>query len=165
MTDYLANDASKPAARAVFLCAKSWTAYAGTLVIAVLLFFAALPLAFRYNTRAALVVLIGSALIIGYRVMTIRSVQLYYDEAGVWLAAGILPWKKKLTGIAWRELQQASHDSTFWSWLCRSYTVRVQPRSSGQEPIVASGMGHGKAAAEAINIRLQELLQSRALVL
>ncbi|KAB8041188.1 hypothetical protein [Janthinobacterium aquaticum] len=162
MTDYLASNA---APRAVFLCAKSWTAYAGTLVIAVLLFFAALPLAFRYNTRAALVVLVGSALIIGYRVMTTRSVQLYYDEAGVWLAAGILPWKKKLTGIAWRDLQQAEHDSTFWSWLCRSYTVRVQPHGARQTAIVATGMAHGKAAADAINIRLQELIQSRALVL
>ena len=162
MTDYIA---SNPAPRAVFLCAKSWTAHASTLVIAVLLFFAALPLAFRYNTRAALVVLIGSALIIGYRIMTTRSVQLYYDETGVWLASGILPWKKKLTGIAWRDVQEAGHDSTFWSWLFRSYTVRVQPRGARQTAIVATGMAQGKAAAEAINIRLQELIQSRALVL
>ena len=64
MTDLIATSAGQ---RATFLCGKSWTAYVSTFVIAVLLFFAALPLAFKYNTRAALVVLIGSALIVGYR--------------------------------------------------------------------------------------------------
>ena len=126
MTDPLAlPDSGGP--RAVFLCGKSWTAYAGTFVIAVLLFFAALPLAFRYNARAALIVLIGSALIVGYRLLTIRSHQLYYDEAGVWLASGILPWKKKLAGVAWRDMGQAAYDSTFWSWLLRALHGAHQP--------------------------------------
>ena len=163
MTDPLALPAST-GPRAVFLCAKSWTAYAGTFVIAVLLFFAALPLAFKYNTRAALIVLIGSALIVGYRLLTIRSHQLYYDEMGVWLASGILPWKKKLTGVPWRDMEQASAETNFWSWLFRSYTVRITLRTTRQTVIHASGMARGKQAAEAINIRLRELLDSRAVV-
>ncbi|OBV40825.1 hypothetical protein [Janthinobacterium psychrotolerans] len=163
MTDPLAlPDSNGP--RAVFLCGKSWTAYTGTFFIAVLLFFAALPLAFKYNTRAALIVLAGSALIVGYRLLTIRSYQLYYDEAGVWLASGILPWKKKLTGVPWRDLGQASHETTFWSWLFRSYTVRISMRSTGQTVIHASGMARGKHAVDTIHIRLRELLDSRAVV-
>jgi hypothetical protein len=163
MTDPLALPASA-GPRAVFLCAKSWTAYAGTFMIAVLLFFAALPLAFKYNTRAAFIVLIGSALIVGYRLLTIRSHQLYYDEAGVWLASGILPWKKKLMGVPWRDMDQASAETTFWSWLFRSYTVRISLRANRQTVIHASGMARGKQAVEAINIRLRELLDSRAVV-
>lgn len=163
MTDPLALPASA-GPRAVFLCAKSWTAYAGTFMIAVLLFFAALPLAFKYNTRAALIVLIGSALIIGYRLLTIRSHQLYYDEAGVWLASGILPWKKKLTGVAWRDMDQASAETNFWSWLFRSYTVRISVRTTRQTVIHASGMARGKHAVDTINARLQEMLRQHAIV-
>lgn len=163
MTDPLALPSSA-GPRAIFLCGKSWTAYVSTFMIALLLFFAALPLAFKYNTRAALIVLLGSALIVGYRLLTIRSHQLYYDEAGVWLAAGILPWKKKLTGVPWRDMDQASAETTFWSWLFRSYTVRISLRGTRQTVIYASGMARGKQAVDAINIRLRELLDSRAVV-
>ncbi|WP_312436519.1 hypothetical protein [Janthinobacterium sp.] len=163
MTDPLALPPSA-GPRAIFLCGKSWTAYVSTFMIALLLFFAALPLAFKYNTRAALIVLLGSALIVGYRLLTIRSHQLYYDEAGVWLAAGILPWKKKLTGVPWRDMDQASAETTFWSWLFRSYTVRISLRGTRQTVIHASGMARGKQAVDAINIRLRELLDSRAVV-
>ena len=163
MTDPLALPTSV-GPRAIFLCGKSWTAYSSTFIIAVLLFFAALPLAFKYNTRAALIVLLGSALIVGYRLLTIRSYQLYYDDAGVWLASGILPWKKKLTGVQWRDMAPASAETTFWSWLFRSYTVRISLRVNRQTVIHASGMARGKQAAEAINIRLQELMDSRAVV-
>jgi len=163
MTDPLAlPDSGGP--RAVFLCGKSWTAYAGTFVIAVLLFFAALPLAFRYNARAALIVLIGSALIVGYRLLTIRSHQLYYDETGVWLASGILPWKKKLAGVAWRDMGQAAYDSTFWSWLLRAHTVRISRRTTQQTAIHASSMANGKLAVETLNARLQEITRGHALV-
>ncbi|MGK5027049.1 hypothetical protein [Janthinobacterium sp. RB2R34] len=163
MTDPLAIS-TNASPRAIFLCGKSWTAYAGTFTIAVLLFFAALPLAFKYNTRAAFIVLIGSALIVGYRLLTIRSHQLYYDEAGVWLASGILPWKKKLTGVLWRDMDQASAETNFWSWLFRSYTVRIGLRATRQTVIHASGMARGKQAVDTINSRLQELLDSRAVV-
>ena len=163
MTDPLALPASA-GPRAVFLCAKSWTAYAGTFMIAVLLFFAALPLAFKYNTRAALVVLIGSALIVGYRVLTIRSYQLYYDEAGVWLASGILPWKKKLMGVKWRDMDEAVYETNFWSWLFQSYTVRVSQRYTQDIEIHATGMARGKDAVAALNARHQELLGGSAIV-
>ena len=161
MTDFIANSAGP---RATFLCGKSWTAYASTFVIAVLLFFAALPLAFKYNARAAFVVLIGSALIVAYRLLTIRSYQLYYDEAGVWLASGILPWKKKLTGITWRDMDVAVYESNFWSWLFQSYTVRVSQRPAHAMEIHATGMARGKDAVAALNARQQELLGRSAIV-
>jgi len=162
MTDYIATTSGQ---RAIFLCGKSWTAYVGTFVLAVLLFFVALPLAFKYNTRAALVVLIGSALIVGYRFLSIRSVQLYYDEAGVWLASGILPWKKKLNGVKWRDMDEASYESNFWSWLFRSYTVRISQRYTQDTEIFASGMARGKDAVASVNARLQEMIPSHAVTL
>jgi hypothetical protein len=158
MTDPLALPTSA-GPRAVFLCAKSWTAYAGTFMIAVLLFFAALPLAFNYKTPPPMLVLI-----VGYRLLTIRSHQLYYDEAGVWLASGILPWKKKLTGVPWRDMDQASAETNFWSWLFRSHTVRISVRTTRQTVIHVSGMARGKHAVDTINARLQEILRQHAIV-
>ncbi|MGK5032211.1 hypothetical protein [Janthinobacterium sp. DSP2-3-3] len=161
MTDFIATSAGQ---RATFLCGKSWTAYVSTFIIAVLLFFAALPLAFKYNARAAFVVLIGSALIVAYRLLTIRSYQLYYDEAGVWLASGILPWKKKLMGVKWRDMDEAVYETNFWSWLFQSYTVRVSQRYTQDIEIHATGMARGKDAVATLNARHQEMLQGSAIV-
>ena len=61
-------------------------------------------------------------------------------------------------------LSPASAETTFWSWLFRSYTVRISLRGTRQTVIHASGMARGKQAVDAINIRLRELLDSRAVV-
>src|SRR4051812_43859303 len=81
---------------------KSWVAYAGTLLLAALLFFGLLPLAFMWNEVAASAVFVVSAVVIGYRILLLRSVQLYYNDVGVWVYSGILPWKKGVTGVKWR---------------------------------------------------------------
>ncbi|MBW8901775.1 MAG: hypothetical protein JF619_27520, partial [Massilia sp.] len=116
--DYAVNAA--PNAQVIGV--KSWLAYAGTFVLAAILFFGLLPLAFLWNQIAAAAVFIVSALLVGYRLLELRSVQLYYDEVGVWVVAGILPWKKGVTGVKWRDMDEATFVQGFWSWLTRSYT-------------------------------------------
>lgn len=62
---------------------KSWLAYSVTLVLAALLFFVAVPLAFRWGDLAAALVLALAALLVAYRLASSRSVVLYYDDAGI----------------------------------------------------------------------------------
>src|SRR5690349_4673241 len=100
------DNAAQPSAQAHVVGVKSWIAYLGTMLLAALLFFGLLPLAWMWNQVAAGVVFVLSALLIGYRLLLLRSVQLYYDDVGVWTYSGLLPWKKGVSGVKWRDMDE-----------------------------------------------------------
>jgi hypothetical protein len=157
------DNAATIAANAHVVGVKSWIAYFGTLVLGALLFFGLLPLAFMWNEIAAGVVLVASALLIGYRLLSLRSVQLYYDDVGVWTYSGILPWKKGLSGVKWRDLDEATFVPSFWSWITGSYTVCVRHRFTKANEIMLTNIGRGKAAVGTINAYQQELIRAGAI--
>ena len=143
---------------------KSWIAYFGLLVLAALLFGVALPLAFTYgNEMAAAAVMAGSTAIVGYRFLVLRSVQLYYDDVGVWVYSGVLPWKKGLTGVKWRDMDEATFVPGFWSWLTGSYTVRIGHRFTKANEIVLTNIARGKAAVNTLNAYQQDLIRTNAI--
>lgn len=139
---------------------KSWLAYCATLVLAALLFFVALPLAFRWGDLAAAVVLALAALLVAYRLASSRSVVLYYDDAGVWVYRGVLPWRRRVVGLPWGEVGQASFEPGFWSWVTRSWTVQVSHRHSRVNVIFLTHIGGGKRAVATLNGRHQQWLQA-----
>jgi hypothetical protein len=139
---------------------KSWLAYAGVAALAVLLFGVLLPLAFVWHEMAALAVLILSALLVGYQFLLVRSVQLYMDDLGVWVHAGVLPWKKGVTGVKWRDMDEATFVNGFTSWATRSYTVRIGHRFTKDSEIVLTNIARGKDAVASINARHQALIRS-----
>ena len=142
----------------------SWVGYARVLALAVLLFGLALPATFMYaNEIAAAAVLIISALIVGYQLLKLRSIQLYYDEVGVWVTSGVLPWEKGLAGVKWRDMDEATFTQGFWSWLTGSYRVRIGHRVTKASEIVLDNIANGKAAAGALNAYHQNLIRSGAI--
>lgn len=141
---------------------KSWTAYAGVVALAMLLFLAALPLAFRWNEIAAAAVLAGSALVVAYRFLLVRSVQLYYDEVGVWVVSGVLPWKRGVAGVKWRDMDDATYVNGFVSWVTRSYTVRIGHRFTKESGIVLHHIADGRKAVETINAVRQQMIRTGA---
>ncbi|WP_038498184.1 hypothetical protein [Janthinobacterium agaricidamnosum] len=143
---------------ATVLCGKSWTAYVGTFCMA-LIFLFMVRLSFRWGEKVAAVSLIVAALIIGYRILSARSYQLYYDEVGVWLASGFLPWSKGISGVKWRDMDEATYQPSFWSWLSRSYTIRIGHRYTKTSEITLTGMANGKAAVATLNAHLQEMIR------
>ena len=157
------DNASAPPDRAHVVGTKSWIAYFGTLVLAALLFFGLLPVAFMWNEIAAGVVFIVSALVVGYRLLLLRSVQLYYDDVGVWTYSGVLPWKKGVSGVKWRDMDEATFGPGFWSWVTGSYTVRIGHRYTKGSEIVLTNIGRGKAAVTTLNAYQQELLRTDAI--
>ena len=156
------DNASTPSVHAHVVGTKSWIAYCGTLVLGALLFFVLLPAAFLWNEIAAGVVLVVSALVVGYRLL-LRSVQLYYDDVGVWAFAGVLPWKKGVTGVKWRDMQEATYVPGFWSWITGSYTVRIGHRFTKSGEIVLTNIARGKAAVATLNSYQQALLRANAI--
>jgi hypothetical protein len=157
------DNSAKVSANAHVVGVKSWIAYFGTLALAAILFFGLLPLAFMWNEIAAGVVLVASAISIGYRLLLLRSVQLYYDDVGVWTYSGILPWKKGLTGVKWRDMDEATFVPGFWSWLTGSYTVRIGHRFTKANEIVLTNIARGKAAVNTLNAYQQDLIRTNAI--
>lgn len=150
------------ATHGIALCGKAWTAYTGCLVLAVVLVFV-VRLAFRHSELAAAGVLAASALLIGYRMLLIRSVQLYYDDAGVWLYSGVLPWARGVRGVKWRDIDEAVYVQSLRSWLLRAWTIRVNHRFTKAGTIVLSDMARGREAVAIINERHQRMIRDERL--
>ena len=153
-------DKAASTAQARVIGVKSWMAYAGVLALAVLLFAGALPLAALWHEYAAAGVLAVSALLVGYRFLLVRSVQLYYDDAGVWVVSGVLPWKRGVTGVKWRDMIDATYVNGFVSWATRSYTVRIAHRFRKDSEIVLHHIRGGRRAVETINAVHQDMIRA-----
>lgn len=141
---------------------KSWTAYTGLLALAALLFYFAVPLAFRWNELAAAVVMAGSSLFVAYRWLEVRSVLLYYDDVGVWVVSGALPWNRRVLGVKWRDMDDATYAGGFLAWVTRSYTVRIGHRFTRGSSIVLHRIARGREAVETVNAIHQQMIRTRA---
>jgi hypothetical protein len=142
---------------------KSWVAYLKVLALAVLIFGVALPIAFQYgdaNDIAAGVVMLIGAILVGYKFLALRAVMLYYDDVGVWVYSGVLPWQRGVTGVKWRDMDEATFEQGFWSWLTRSYTVRIGHRFTKGSEIRLTQIGNGKNAMALLNARHHEMIRN-----
>jgi hypothetical protein len=157
------DNAANASPNAQVLGVKSWLAYAGVAALAALLFFVLLPLAFLWNQVAAAAVLVLSALLVGYRFLLVRSVQLYVDDIGVWVYSGVLPWKKGVAGVKWRDMDEAVFVNGFSSWATGSYTVRIGHRFTKESEIVLTNIARGKEAVATINARHQDLIRANVI--
>jgi len=90
-------------------------------------------------------------------------VQLYYDDVGVWVYAGVLPWKKGVTGVKWRDMDEATFVQGFWSWITRSYTIRIGHRFTKASEIVLTDIAKGKDVVTTLNARQQELIRANVI--
>lgn len=142
---------------------KSWTAFIGITLAALLLFPILVIIAWSASGIAGLVVLVLSVLYVTYKVLVIRSYKLYQDDVGVWVYSGVLPWKKGVAGVKWRDLDEAVYFQTLWSWLFKSYSMRIGHRFTKSSEIFLSHMARGHNSVVEINSRHQELIRSGAL--
>jgi hypothetical protein len=153
------DNASRSSPNAHVVGVKSWIAYVGLAILAALLFGILLPLAFRWNEIAAAAVMVVSTAIVGYRFLLLRSVQLYYDDVGVWVYSGVLPWKKGVAGVKWRDMDEATFEQGFWSWVTGSYTIRIGHRFTKASEIRLTAIAGGKDAVAKLNAHHQGLIR------
>jgi hypothetical protein len=152
------DNASSTGPNAHIVGVKSWIAYLGLMVLAVFLY-ALVPLAFMVNELAAAAVMVVATLIVGYRFLVIRSVVLYYDDVGVWVFSGVLPWKKGVAGVKWRDMDEATFEQGFWSWISGSYTIRIGHRFTKGSEIRLTTIAGGKDAVTKLNAHQQALIR------
>ena len=86
-----------------------------------------------------------------YNLAWVRSVVVYYDENGVWLYSGILPWNKGVNGVKWTEIDEALYFTGFFSWLFKSYTVTIRHKYTKTSEIVISNLYRGNIITARIN--------------
>jgi len=145
------ENAITTAGNASTLARKSWTAYVRITIVGFLLLAVLVPLAWRASTGAGLVALALVLVYIAYTVLTIRSHHLYFDDVGVWLHRGILPWNTGVVGVKWRDVDEAVFFQNFWSWMFKSYTVRIGHRFTKSSEIILTHMARGHDAVVNVN--------------
>jgi hypothetical protein len=74
--------------------------------------------------------------------------------------SGVLPWKKGIAGVKWRDMDEATYINGFKSWATGSYTIRVKHRFTRGSEIVLTNIARGKQAVALLNARHQELIRS-----
>jgi len=152
---------TRPGSDAVDLCRKSWAAYAATFVRALLV--TSLLVAVLYWKKdiwkPVVIIWAVAMLLIIYRWLLIRSFRLYYDDIGVWLYSGLLPWRRGVVGVKWRDMDEATFENSFLSWAAGSYTIIVRHRFTKDSEIVVTQMANGKQAAVTINQQLQDRIR------
>ena len=142
---------------------KSWTGYAKATLVALLLGCVATVFV-DSKYRFVGVGLTGVALVyLLHRILLLRSYRFYMDEIGVWVWSGYLPWSKGVMGLKWRDVDVAVYYPNFLSWLCCSYSLRVQHRYRRASAIYLTGMHNGNAATCQINAVHQEKLMAETL--
>ncbi len=142
---------------------KSWTAYIWLILVST---FILLPITVASWGSSWILGLIVSALIfvfIAYQVLLNRSYSIYYDDIGIWVYSGILPWNKGVQGVKWRDLDETVYFQTFWSWIFKSYSICVGHRFTKSSEIFLTHMHTGQNIAMEINGRHHELVQAGVL--
>lgn len=162
MMDQDQDTLSRISSNAITLCGKSWTAYIGLcmrLIILLALSFTLIYFQPDYWKITAAILLVCLTFI-GYQWLLIHSYRLYYDDIGVWIYSGILPWKRGAAGVKWRDLDEAIFVNGFWSWMSRSYTIQLKHRFTKASEIAESNMANGKQVVITINQQHQQRIRT-----
>lgn len=141
---------------------KAWTAYVGIVMGALALLVVAIATWTASPWLTAALIAVDLVLAV-FRVADLRSHRLYLDDIGVWKRAGILPWSKGVSGVKWRDLDEAVYAPSFWSWLLGSYTVRIGHRFTKSSEIVFPHKSRGRETVMAIQQAHAEKIRANAL--
>jgi hypothetical protein len=107
--------------------------------------------------------LAGTALL-GYQTLWLQSVELYCDDNGVWVFRGLLPWKRGVIGMKWRDIEVAAFNQNLTSWSTHAYSLQVLDRYTRRAEIVLTDMLHGDQAVTFINTQLNTMIRDKTLV-
>lgn len=146
-----AGGADRPAAETVVVGRKSWVAYIQPVAVAMLETLVAFALTYSDFAWVGTLAYPAIALQLAYRIGVLRSERIFYDSAGVWMRWGVLPWAKGLSGVKWRDLDEAVYSQTFWSWLFRTNTVTLRHRYTKSQEIRMRQCADGRKVSARIN--------------
>lgn len=145
------------------LSRKSWTAYVGLALISIIILIPICAACWSYSWKLGLVTTLAVLAYITYQVLLNRSYNLYYDDTGVWVYSGVFPWAKGVNGVLWRDLDGAVMFQTFFSWLFKSYSVRIGHRYTKTSEIFLTHINKGHDVVAEINVHHKKLISNGVL--
>lgn len=151
---------SKPPKQTLASYRLSWVAYTRPGLSALLLGGMTAGLFYWQSWAGALGVGL-TLMVLAIQVVGLRAVQLYTDDHGVWVYRGILPWTRGVSGVKWRDLEEAVYETGFLSWVLNAYTVRVGHRFTQSAEIVLANVSKGREAVEHINDLHRQVLAGK----
>lgn len=162
MTGYEANHALDEADTGYASFRLSWLAYLCLIRILLVYFFVfgVLGLGASYVVSAMAgkeaqwpmgFALVLTILMVAYQFVSLRKVVIYTDQNGVWVQQGVFPWEKAVSGVKWCDVSEATYTPGFFSWVLRSYSVRVGHRFTHGAEVHLANVHQGNRAVEHIN--------------
>lgn len=151
---------SKPPSHVLARYRLSWVAYTRPALGALLLSIVTAGLFYWQIWAGALGVVLSFG-VVAIQILGLRVVQLYTDDHGVWVYRGILPWTRGVSGVKWRDLEEAVYETGFLSWALNAYTVRVGHRFTQSAEIVLANVSRGREAVEHINDLHRQVLAGK----
>ena len=142
---------------------KSWLAYLRLVFTTLLLFLGSLIVVAVTNFGVGLFGLIVALAWPVYRFLDLRSYKIYYDDRGVWIYSGILPWTKGVSGVKWVDLDEAVFYQSMLGWIANSYTVQLTHRYTKTDEILMTHTAKGREVSGQINYIHQEMVLSGAI--
>lgn len=94
---------------------------------------------------------------------SMRKIMFYYDNEGVWFSSGILPWRKGVNGIKWRDLDEALYSSGFLGWAFNSYYVVISHRFTKGVEISMKDIKYGNIFVQEVNEAHQKHIENNHL--
>ncbi|WP_265644866.1 hypothetical protein [Verminephrobacter aporrectodeae] len=128
----------------------SWVAYVRPALVFFLLSALAVVLGTLNPSLGVVAALVALAIFV-YQVLYLRSMILFTDDDGVWFFRGVFPWNKGITGVKWRDVEDAVFFTGFVSWAFNSYSIRVGHRFTKASELVIPNVRDGHNAVVHIN--------------
>lgn len=94
-----------------------------------------------------------------YQCVYNRTVVLYMDADGVWVYRGILPWRRGVYGVKWRDIESIVYTQSLPNWLTRSFPVVVVERFTQRSEIRVDHVWHGDRAVTTMNEKLMQIVR------
>lgn len=94
-----------------------------------------------------------------YQIAYNRTVVLYMDADGVWIYRGVLPWRRGVYGVKWRDIESIVYNQSLANWLTRSFPVVVIERFTQHGEIRLDHVWHGDRAVTAMNQKLMQIVR------
>jgi len=142
------------------LARKSWLNYVLLVFTTLLLFLGSIIVLAASNFMVGSFAVVISLSWFTYRLLALRSYKIYYDDTGVWIFSGILPWTKGISGVKWRDLDEAVFYQSMLGWVANSYTVQLSHRYTKTNEIFMTHTAKGRDVSGQINSIHQEMVHS-----
>lgn len=142
------------------LARKSWLSYLLLVFVTFLLVIGSILVGVASNFTVGIIVLATTVSWATYRFLVLRSYKIYYDDRGVWIYSGVLPWTKGVSGVKWRDLDEAVFHQSLLGWIANSYTVQLSHRYTKTGEIFMTHTAKGREVSGEINYLHQEMART-----